>query len=277
MPNRGRPLTRGNGDQDSDLDVAAILARTEHFIRGGEYGAADTAQGGATDGATLQDATKDYNESADFGAPAAPAPGASAEAAGGNEGGLQNATNLAQSPPRGANEPNAEGNEPNSRGLPARAPRAVPGAVPATVPAALDPRQRDAIELILLGRSDRAVAAAVKVHRVTVTKWRLYDPAFQAALNRRRQERWDNSEERVRSLLRRAVKVFERQLRSDDPDVCYRAAKALVQMAGAGRFAPPPLPADPAAALDLFAREKHVERASDDPRTEPLNDRDRWL
>ena len=123
MPNRGRRLARGNGGEDPDLDVAAILARTEHFIRGGEYGAADSARRGVTDGATLQNATKDYNGSADFGAPAAPATGASAEAAEGNGGGLQNATNPAQSPTRGANEPNAAGNEPDPTGLAALAPR----------------------------------------------------------------------------------------------------------------------------------------------------------
>ena len=160
---------------------------------------------------------------------------------------------------------------------------ATPAALTATVPTAsagsgaLDPRQREAIELILLGKTDRAVAESVKVHRVTVTKWRLYDPAFQAALNRRREERWRSDEERVRSLMKRAVRVFEKQLRSEDPDVSYRAARALVQMAGSGKFAPPALPTDPAAVLDLVARGKHVERRSDDPRTEPISDRDRML
>ena len=164
-----------------------------------------------------------------------------------------------------------------------------PGAAPADAPAAglpatspgtlatLDPRQREAIELILLGKSDRAVAASVKVHRVTVTRWRLYDVDFQAALNRRREERWNSAEERVRGLVRRAVGVLGKQLRSDDAAVSYRAARALVQMAGAGRFAPPSLPTDPAAMLDYVARRKHIERCSDDPRTEPLSNRDRWM
>ena len=207
----------------------------------------------ARDEEGLQDATNDYRNGPDLRGLVRDGVDASAEAAGGNGDGLQNATN------------------------PPRAPHQHPTGVPPSVPAVgtLDPRQRDAIELILLGRSDRAVAEAVKVHRVTVTKWRLYDPTFQAALNRRREERWDAAEERVRALLRRAVRVLDRQLRSDDPDVSYRAARALVQMAGAGRFAPGPAPTDPLGVLDLFARVRHVERVSADPLTERLTDRDR--
>ena len=198
--------------------------------------------------ATLQNATKDYTPGAVSGVKTDSSARASGGGTKGNDAGLQNATNLA----------------------------CAPAAPPQPQPGALDSRQRDAIELILQGRSDRAVAEAVKVHRVTVTKWRLYDPGFQAVLNRRREERWTSAEERVRALLHRAVRVLDRQLRCDDPHVSYRAARALVQMAGSRRFAPGPHPTDPLAVLELFAREKHGDRTSRDPRTDALTDGERF-
>ncbi len=49
-------------------------------------------------------------------------------------------------------------------------------------------RQQEAIELLALGRSDGVVAEQVGVTRLTVIDWRLYDPEFAAALNRKRAE-----------------------------------------------------------------------------------------
>jgi hypothetical protein len=45
-------------------------------------------------------------------------------------------------------------------------------------------QQENAIDLLVTGATDREAAESVKVHRVTVTKWRNYDPAFAAELNR---------------------------------------------------------------------------------------------
>ena len=46
--------------------------------------------------------------------------------------------------------------------------------------------QLNAVDLLAAGRTDTQAAAALGLHRTTLTKWRLYDVAFQAALNRRR-------------------------------------------------------------------------------------------
>ena len=46
--------------------------------------------------------------------------------------------------------------------------------------------QLNAIDLLVTGKTDQAVADAVGVARPTVTCWRLYDPHFEAALNQRR-------------------------------------------------------------------------------------------
>jgi hypothetical protein len=44
-------------------------------------------------------------------------------------------------------------------------------------------KQQNAIDRLVAGDTDEQAAQAAGVHRVTVSKWRLHDPAFQAALN----------------------------------------------------------------------------------------------
>jgi FixJ family two-component response regulator len=61
--------------------------------------------------------------------------------------------------------------------------------------------QEHAIDLLICGKTDREVAEALGIHRVTVTRWRLYHPGFQAALNARRAAVWDTIKDRVRALL----------------------------------------------------------------------------
>jgi hypothetical protein len=89
-----------------------------------------------------------------------------------------------------------------SGAAPPQTPAPTPTATESQIIAPLQQRQLDAIELLLLGRSDRAVARVVSVHRVTVTKWRLYDPSFRAELNRRREQKWSAAEDGVRACSR---------------------------------------------------------------------------
>ncbi|GFN22439.1 helix-turn-helix domain-containing protein [Thermanaeromonas sp. C210] len=44
---------------------------------------------------------------------------------------------------------------------------------------ALSIEQLNAIDLLVLGKTDKEVAEAVGVHRCTVTSWRLYNPYFE--------------------------------------------------------------------------------------------------
>jgi hypothetical protein len=73
-------------------------------------------------------------------------------------------------------------------------------------------KQQNALDLLVLGETDAATAQAVGVNRVTVTKWRNYDPHFQAELNRRRQELWGAAVDRLRSLLPLAIDTLEHEL-----------------------------------------------------------------
>ncbi len=42
--------------------------------------------------------------------------------------------------------------------------------------------QQNAVDLLAAGNNDTATADALKLNRVTVTRWRLYSPQFRAAL-----------------------------------------------------------------------------------------------
>ena len=53
----------------------------------------------------------------------------------------------------------------------------------------LTPEQLNAIDLLILGKTDREVAEAVGVRRETVTKWHK-NPFFIAELNVKREELW---------------------------------------------------------------------------------------
>jgi len=88
--------------------------------------------------------------------------------------------------------------------------------------------QLNAIDILITGKSDQAVADAIGVSRPTVTSWRLYDPHFQAELNRRRKEVWGASVDRMRTLLPKAFDTLERAI----DEGSYRAALELIKMAG---------------------------------------------
>jgi hypothetical protein len=89
--------------------------------------------------------------------------------------------------------------------------------------------QANAIEHLLQGQSDRAVADAVGVARQTIWEWRNHDPLFIAELNRQRSEMWTEARERLKSLANHALDVVELHLGSDDPKAALGAAKYIRQ------------------------------------------------
>lgn len=93
--------------------------------------------------------------------------------------------------------------------------------------------QQKAIETLLTGASDREAAEAVGVNRETVTKWRLYHPAFQAELNYRRQELYEGNADKLRSLVPEAVIVLEGALKdTENPAGRTKAALEILKMVG---------------------------------------------
>ncbi len=89
--------------------------------------------------------------------------------------------------------------------------------------------QQNAIDHLLQGKSDRAVAAEVGVSRTTVWEWRNHDPLFIAELNRQRSELWMEARGRLKLMANRALDVLEQQLDGDDPKASLTAAKYILQ------------------------------------------------
>ena len=73
--------------------------------------------------------------------------------------------------------------------------------------------QQNAIDVLLTGASDAAVATRLGLHRVTVTRWRLYHPTFRAELDRRRRDLWGTATDSMRAALPEALTTMPYQLR----------------------------------------------------------------
>ncbi|NLH22347.1 MAG: helix-turn-helix domain-containing protein, partial [Methanothrix sp.] len=93
----------------------------------------------------------------------------------------------------------------------------------------LSQEQMNAIEHLLQGKSDRAVAEAVGMSRQTIWEWRNNDILFIATLNRERFELWKGSRERLKDLTGQAIDVLEQQLGNDDPKISLAAARHILQ------------------------------------------------
>jgi hypothetical protein len=105
--------------------------------------------------------------------------------------------------------------------------------------AELSIEQANAIDLLVVGKTDQEVATAVGVSRQTVCGWRLYHPDFQAELNKRRREVWGAAADKLRSLLPKALEVLERELEEGDVKVALDIVKlAGVQISNIGPHDP---------------------------------------
>jgi hypothetical protein len=104
--------------------------------------------------------------------------------------------------------------------------------------------QQSAVDLLASGKTDTETAELLKLNRVSVTRWRLYDPAFQAALNVRRADIWGAAAERLRALLPKAIDALADAL--SDADNLDRVNVALAVLKLIGPLAAPPIgPTDP--------------------------------
>jgi hypothetical protein len=89
--------------------------------------------------------------------------------------------------------------------------------------------QENALLLLLQGKSDGEVAAdpGVDVTRQTVWDWRNRDPRFAAELARRREEIWRQPQERLRSLLSKAVENIATVVESGEYDASVELLKIV--------------------------------------------------
>jgi hypothetical protein len=109
--------------------------------------------------------------------------------------------------------------------------------------------QQNAVDLLAGGKNDTETAELLRLARPTVTRWRLYDPAFVAALNARRAEVWGAGVDRLRSLIPQALDVLATFLEAGAPAVRVRAAAVVLGLAKL----PAPAPSGPTTPEDVIA------------------------
>ncbi len=96
----------------------------------------------------------------------------------------------------------------------------------------LTPQQLQAIDFLMLGYSHRQVGESVGLSRETITRWMLYHPGFQAEINRRRREMAENSLDRLRDLLPKALDTIEDALDDENNQNRCKIALELLKTAG---------------------------------------------
>ncbi|MEH7403358.1 hypothetical protein V7148_20545 [Gottfriedia acidiceleris] len=89
--------------------------------------------------------------------------------------------------------------------------------------------QLNAIDLLVIGKTDKEVADKIGVNRVTITKWRNYDIYFRAEMNKRRNEIWGASLDKMRSLVPKALERLENEI---DNDNGWKVALEVIKIAG---------------------------------------------
>jgi hypothetical protein len=97
--------------------------------------------------------------------------------------------------------------------------------------------QQSAVDLLAAGKNDTETADALKLNRVTVTRWRLYSPQFRAALADQRAAIWGASADRLRALISRALDALADALERADDKVTV--ALAVLKLAGPLPLLPP--------------------------------------
>jgi hypothetical protein len=108
-------------------------------------------------------------------------------------------------------------------------------------------KQLNAIDLLVAGLNNAAVGEQIGVNRNTVTKWRLYDPTFQIALNQRRATLLAGATDGIRAVLPLLLDTVREQLsvgpRRDRLALDFLTRAGLIGSRGASASTP----ADPLA------------------------------
>ena len=95
----------------------------------------------------------------------------------------------------------------------------------------LTPEQLNAIDLLILGKTDREVSELVGVRRETITKWHK-NPFFTAELNVKREALWTDAKLRLKALVHEAVNTLTSGLHSTDEKIAITAAVHILKVAG---------------------------------------------
>jgi hypothetical protein len=91
--------------------------------------------------------------------------------------------------------------------------------------------QLNAIDLLASGKTDKETAELLDLSRTCVTKWRLYSPIFQAALNQRRVEVWGAGIDRLRALIPKALDALAEEMEDRESPNRLKAAVEILRLA----------------------------------------------
>jgi hypothetical protein len=103
--------------------------------------------------------------------------------------------------------------------------------------------QQSAVDLLAAGKNDTDTAKALGLNRVTVTRWRLYSPVFQAALADQRSAIWGAAGDRLRAMLPKALEILADGLEHGKKSERIDIALDVLKLVG-------PLPLVPAESTD---------------------------
>ena len=91
----------------------------------------------------------------------------------------------------------------------------------------LSQKKQIALELILAGRTDAQVGAAVGKGRNTIWSWRKHDPQFIAALNQRRSCLQSESVEQMNALCSQSIQLLEKAVEKGDTELALGVIQVL--------------------------------------------------
>ena len=91
----------------------------------------------------------------------------------------------------------------------------------------LSVEQLNAIDILVLGKTDQETAKAVGVARETVNRWKNENPYFAAELNKQRKQLWRANGDRLRALTTKAVDAIETALDGGDSKAAIEVLKAV--------------------------------------------------
>lgn len=94
----------------------------------------------------------------------------------------------------------------------------------------LRPKQGTALSALVMGLSDEAAAEVAGVHRVTVTRWRLHDRAFQTAFLARLADLWAMEANHLRALVPKAIDTLHALLETGSEQTQLRAAVEILRL-----------------------------------------------
>jgi hypothetical protein len=116
-----------------------------------------------------------------------------------------------------------------------------------------------AINMLLTGATDTAIAAALQISRKTLYNWKTRHEEFRATLAARRANVFDHATDRFRHMLARALDNFDRHLADPYAPLNLRASRSRLTLSRIGHHLHAPFDTSPNRGSYPLAQEKEPE------------------